>query len=152
MANEVQELKNMLEDIKKQLAEKATTAQINKLIEEIKAKDQKIKSLEEKVDELEAKVSIQEKTITLLERKTDNGEQYTRRLNLRINGIPSEKNENDKACLTKVINEVKKLNIDVDVSSFDRAHRLGPVKEDEHGNPLPRTMIVRLTSFRERNI
>ena len=152
MADDLKLMKNMLEDIKRQLETKATTEQIEKLLEQIKEKDKKIESLENRVAELEGKLLIQSTVNALLERKVDDGEQYTRRLNLRINGIPcgDKEKETSESCLTKVMAEVGKLGIAADASSFDRAHRIGPLKRDENGKALPRPMIVRLTSWRAR--
>ena len=149
---EVEALFKLIEDIKTELQEKATLKKIDELLAEIRQKDKKIESLENRVAELEGKLLIQSTVNVLLERKVDDGEQYTRRLNLRINGIPcgDKEKETSESCLTKVMAEVGKLGIAADASSFDRAHRIGPLKRDENGKALPRPMIVRLTSWRAR--
>ena len=160
MAN-IQELKDLLDNIKLDLESKATNAKIDELLALIKEKDNKIDMLDNKVDMLEQRLIIleekleyQTKSNILLERKIDDGEQYLRRQNLRINGITCEENEreSDEATLAKVKNEVRKLGIDMEDCDFDRAHRIGPTKKDENGRALPRPMIVRMTSWRARTL
>ena len=48
----------------------------------------KIEMLESRVEILESDVAIIKQSNKLLERKTDDNEQYSRRMCLRINGIP----------------------------------------------------------------
>ena len=89
----------------------------------------KIRTLQEKVDTLEA--------------EADRREQYTRRPNLRISGIPETTNEvtNDL-----VIATMKKLGFDnIGVSDLERSHRLGQ-KTDNRGRPRRRTISVRFRS------
>ena len=108
--------------------------------------------MEVKVQVLESKISIVKNVNDLLERKIDDGEQYTRRTSLRINGIPcgEEEKETNKECLIKVKAEIAKLGLDPESLSIDRAHRLGKQRNDKQGKPLPRQMIVRLLYWSDR--
>ena len=149
---DIDQIKGMLADIKNDLATKATNAKIDELVNELKAKDEKIHELEMKVMQLESRIEIVTNTNHLIERKVDDYEQYGRRCNLRINGIPvdDEEREDGRVCLRKVKEEVKKLNINPDDLRFDRAHRIGKIQKDDGGKVLPRPMIVRLTSWSDR--
>ena len=151
MAN-LQEIKNILDGIKKDLENKATNAKIDELVDQIRQRDIKINALEEKVAFLEGKISVIEKVTTLLERKLDDGEQYQRRPSLRIDGIPMVRNEREtgEVCLRKVKEEVAKLGLKPESMKFDRAHRIGREKFDADGNALPRQMIFRMTSWADR--
>ena len=151
MAN-INQIKIILEDIQKDLATKATNEKIDLLVNELKAKDERINELETKVLSLESRLAILTNTNLLIERKLDDNEQYGRRLNLRINGIPvgNDEHEDGDKCLRKVKEEVNKLNLNCDQLRFDRAHRLGKIKKDVNGKILPRPMIVRLISWSDR--
>ena len=83
MAN-ILDMQKTLEEIKVQLATKATNDKIDELLKEIREKDKKIESLEARIEALEGKIEVQSKVNSLLERKVDDGEQYQRRLSLRI--------------------------------------------------------------------
>ena len=75
--------------------------------------------------------------------EADRREQYTRRPNLRISGIPENTNEvtNDL-----VIAIIKKFGFDnIGVSDLERSHRPGQ-KIDDRGRPRRRTIIVRFRS------
>ena len=148
------EIKATLEAIQTDLKNKATCENIEDLKRLIKEKDTKIEALEKKVDELESKLSVIDRTNELLSRKIDDGEQYQRRSSRRVNGIPSDKDEVEtgEICLKKVKEEVSKLGIDPTKLQFDRAHRVGFVKKDASGNPLPRPMIFRMTSWADRTL
>ena len=73
---------------------------IDELLEEIRAKDDKIRSLESRVEQLEGNLSILQNTVKLLEIKSDDNEQYSRRPSLRISHIPSSGyGENASKCV-----------------------------------------------------
>ena len=148
----IQEIKAILDDIKKDLASKATSDKIEELVKLLKEKDTKIDSLEQKIEILESKVAIVMNTNELLTRKVDDGEQYQRRLSLRVSGIPCDENEKEtgEVCLRKVKEEVTKLGLNPNDLRFDRAHRIGPVRKNNEGKELPRQMIFRMTSWADR--
>ena len=120
---------------------------IDQLLEEIRAKDEKIRSLETRVEQLEGNVSILRNTVNLLEIKSDDNEQYSRRPSLRISHIPSSGyGENANKCVELVIEEFNKIpNVHITKSDIDRAHRVGRIITGE--NIRPRQMIVKLKSW-----
>ena len=147
-------IKAILDAIQNDLKTKATSIDIEELKSLIQEKDARIEALEKRVDELETKLTFLHHSNQLLERKVDDGEQYQRRPSLRISGIPSlpREVETGDVCLRKVKEEISKLGVDVKKLHFDRAHRVGVVKKDDKGKPLPRQMIFRMGSWSDRTI
>ena len=126
------ELKQLFDDLKKELCDK-----IDKLNKQLEEKDSKIETLEKRCE--------------LFERRLDDSEQYSRRTNLRINGIPYNGIESAVDSLNIVKEEIVKLGINLADCEFDRAHRVG-FSKDKEGNPVKdRQMIVKFTSFRARS-
>ena len=149
---ELAELRTLVENIRDELREKATTAKIEELIVKIDEKDTAISSLKTRVDNLEARLAVVENTNQLLERKCDDLESYTRRQNLRIIGIPEPQDGSETAdiCVQKVKEEIARLEIPINLdAAIDRAHRVGP-KKDKTGKTVQRAMIVRFTSWKSR--
>ena len=115
-------------------------------IEEIKSENE---YLHGKIHELEHKVN-------LALAKANNNEQYSRRNNFRMYGVPEEKGENVFQVVADIIVSKLKDMKDFRIHHIDAAHRLGSqittvLKEGE--KPPPRPIIVRLgRSFRDRII
>ena len=89
----------------------------------------------------------------MLTKRVDDLQQYVRRPNLRIFGVPVTANESsdDVKRLVEHIMEVNDL--EIPNSSIDRAHRIGKVvssKVDENVKIQP--IIVRFTTFRDRTV
>ena len=129
----------------------ATKDQVNLILSELKARD-------EKIEALESTVSLQTKLITDLtsrvsdcERNIDDVTQYSKRLCLRIDGIPAGgKKETEDICLEKVRSIISSVpGLDIPECSLDRAHRVGPQKVGEDGT-VSRQMIVKFTTWRHR--
>jgi uncharacterized coiled-coil DUF342 family protein len=147
---EYQTLKQLLEKVEEDLKTKASSAEIAELKAEINKKDEKITELSNRVEALESDVSVLRNTVQLLNRKADDNEQYSRKMSLRINGIPSERNEGANTCIEKVLNLLNSLpEVNVLDSDIDRAHRVGKGKNDSNGNES-RQMIVKFLSWRVR--
>ena len=98
-----------LNEIKEDLNGKATQEQINNLLVEIQAKNVRIKQLEDRL-------AFMENIVQRLEIKSDDNEQYHRRLDLRINNIPLSTNgviESSQYCLVKVKNTLAGIGVDI---------------------------------------
>ena len=111
-------------------------AHLDKEVQSLKtglaARDEQIDGLVKKVATLEA------------EAEADRREQYSRRPNLRFQGIPEEDGENIDAVVIGTIQQ--KLGLThIGADHLERSHRLGP-KKDEQGRPRKRAMIVRFRS------
>ena len=81
----------------------------------------------------------------LLKKKLDDVEQYTRRNNVRVFGIPEEENENVENSVLKVFQE--KMGVAVQPESMERCHRLGRRDDRNRG---PRPIIVKFMSYKHR--
>ena len=126
-------------------ANMATKACIEKLHDTIKLQN-------EKIDVLEAKVAMMESLVSHLTDRTEEQEQYSRRLCIRIDGIDESKNKGESGdeSLEKVKKVFQELKVVVPDAVIDRAHRIGKPKT-VNGKQL-RTMIVRFTTWRHRTI
>lgn len=72
----------------------------------------------------------------------DNQNQYSRRENVRIAGIPEEEQEDQKSLATKVTAICAEMNVQLNKDDFVSCHRVGN-KESAKGRP--RTVILRTT-------
>lgn len=95
---------------------------------------QENKALKKTVSELKIKV-------TNVEIAADSNEQYSRRNNLRITGIPVVNDENTDDILLKFANDV---GVNIDKTDIDRSHRVGPVRGGQ------RALLVKFTTYRAR--
>ena len=136
---EFEKLNKLIADIKSDLEGKATTNQLDKLFQEIRAKN-------EKIELLESKVAVLENAVNLLKQKCDDNEQYSRRMSLRITNIALEPNENASKCVEMAVNTLNKIEgVDLQKAEIDRAHRVGASREN-----IPRQMIVKFKDWNTR--
>lgn len=132
----------------KKVIEKVLASDIlkNELISKIQCEifaeyQQKLQALTGKVVQLEADlVECRNET----KRSVDNSEQYSRRNNLRIFGVPEERNEDTSKVVTILCKE--KLKLDISPDLMDSCHRL-PGKEPQH-----RPIIVKFLSHRVKKM
>ena len=99
---------------------------------------------------LEARVDEKLVKLAELEERVDNGEQYSRRLCLRMYNIDLAPTGTKEDCMKKVEEVLKKLNCGVDIDAVDKAHRIGPRVTDE--GKEKQQMIVRFKTFKERTM
>eukprot|EP00112_Aurelia_sp_Birch-Aquarium-sp1_P010015 Seg2160.7 transcript_id=Seg2160.7/GoldUCD/mRNA.D3Y31 product="hypothetical protein" protein_id=Seg2160.7/GoldUCD/D3Y31 len=113
-----------------------STTLTNKFDAKLQLQEERIKALEDRLaiqesnmvvlQNLEARVDEKLEKIEELEEKVDNGEQYSRRLCLRMYNIdlaPAGKKED---CMKKVKQVLRELDCGVKIDAVDRAHRIGP--------------------------
>ena len=101
----------------------------NKIIENLLETN---KMLQKKVENLEIKIENLEKKKTI---EFESMNQYVRRNNMEIAGIPNI--VSDKDLEEKVVNILDKINIKVDESDIEACHRLPATKR----NPVKRTIV-----------
>ena len=111
-----------------------------------------IKSQIEKIDVLEAKIAMMESLVSHLTDRTEEQEQNSHRLCIRIDGIEESKNKGESGDesldkLKKVFQESKLV---VPDTVIDRANRIGKPKT-VNGKQI-RTMVFRFTAWRHRTI
>lgn len=85
-----------------------------------------------------------------LETRLNELDQYHRRVNLEIAGVPEVQGENVKEIVAKVIQHVAPNHANVSPTDIDVCHRMGK-KSEAAGNPPPRAIIVRFTTRRARD-
>ena len=113
----------------------------------LEAVKQHVKSLQE--DNYKLKVAHSKVVMEL-----DDLQQYGRRPNLRIYGVPVEVNETAAMVEEKVKTILGNIGTDVPTTKpikFDRAHRVGKPKVDQKGHKQ-QAIIVRFRTFRERTL
>ena len=92
-------------------------SQVSKLQKSLKKSDQKIKELKTENEKLKQALNINTLDI-------DNLQQYSRRENIRIHGIPESKGKKDDG-EEVVIELAEKLGINMESYDIQRAHRMG---------------------------
>ena len=115
------------------------TQKVEKLTHELITKEGIIKKLEQRVDQLEE--------------AADSTEQYSRRPNLRVHGIPETKtddSENTDQLIVKLVNVDMNFQPPIQLNQIERSHRLGP-KTSVDGQKRERAIIVRFRSERVRD-
>ncbi|XP_039299520.1 uncharacterized protein LOC120355240 [Nilaparvata lugens] len=112
----------------------------------------RLSAMEKRIDSLEAEIQdINKKAASRsdsYERKLDAQEQYQRRNNVRIFGLPETKGENITEIVTKLCGE--KLKIAVDAAQIDRCHRVGRLPGTGVTQTRPRAVIVKFVSYQTR--
>ena len=106
--------------------------------------DKEVQSLKTGLAARDEQIDGLVKKVATLEAEADRREQYSRRPNLRFQGITEEDGENTDAVVIGTIQQ--KLGLThIGADHLERSHRLGP-KKDEQGRPRKRAMIVRFRS------
>ena len=82
-----------------------------------------------------------------LEAEPDRQEQYSRRPNLRFQGVPESTEGSTDQKIVRLVNECMGLSPPLAVSDIECSHRLGPPK-DRDGRDRTRPVIVRFRSER----
>lgn len=135
-----------------------TVVDQNLRIQELEAKIILLEKYIEKTDKLERdydEIPELRDRIEDLELRCDDNEQYHRRLCLRFNGMELKegRNESGEECLKKIKKVLKdELKVDIPDVVIDRAHRIGPVKEDPTSKKKFQSIIVRFTTWRHRTL
>lgn len=119
----------------------------------VEALTDSLREAKEEINQLKSQVSSLKSDLVQLElratNRSDDLEQYTRRNNLRVFGIPEVAGEDTDAAVAKVFKE--KMNIDIPIEKIERSHRVGKkIGPAEDGRPRWRPIIVRFISYRDR--
>ena len=103
------------------------------------------KEIEASVQPLRDQISALKSQVNEAKLHSNDNEQYSRRCNLRIYGIPETDGENCYDLVTTFCKE--DLKCDFDKNEIDRTHRVGKVKE---GSISPRAIIVKFISYQTK--
>ena len=125
------EHKITVDQIQKDLLEIKDTI-IQNLLDENKQLKDRVKALEDQADE-------HDEQLIEIEKHSHGLEQYTRRNNLEINGIPND--ISDENLEMKCIEVLHAVDISVDTSEIEACHRLPPRKNDK-----TKTVLLKFTN------
>ena len=64
------------------------------------------------------------------EGRSDDNEQYSRRVCLRVEGMPLEGRETEEDLASKLVKDFKDIGLDITGDAIERTHRIGPVITD----------------------
>ena len=140
--NLVQDTKNMQMKGDKQLEELKSSVEVMSDKFDEYEKDRKEK--EKIINGLQNEVSFLKERIDLLEKKSDDSEQYSRRNCLLVHGVEEQEQENTDNIVLNVIKE--HLDIELLVKDFDRSHRTGKSNSKSKRRPI----IVKFISYNDR--
>ena len=127
---------NIIADLKKEVTKEI----LHEVSKHCKQLDSENKMLKKQV------VELQELNINNQSRNEEL-EQYGRRLCLRIDGVPTVKNESSDDVLEFTKSLFKEAKIEVPDIVLDRAHRIGPSYTDRITSKKCKSIIVRFTTF-----
>ena len=111
-------------------------------------KDELAKSKAE-VKKVKNENSLLVQAVNICVSKVDGMEQYGRRENIRIHGVPESSGNRDDGEMV-VLEIAKKLNVNLESGDIQRAHRLGWHKKTMR-KPSPRPIIAKFISYKKRN-
>ena len=124
---------------------------ILKLPARLLVRPSKLKQISAQLAERDVYIAELEKKVSTLELELEELQQYSRRPNLRLQGIEDDtRGEDLERKLLAVINGEMKLDPPVERKDIERCQRLGRVDGQQKQNQ-PRTTIVRFTSERVRD-
>ena len=109
-----------------------------------------IKDLKRDRDIQAARNRCLESKVRVLERRIDDGEQYSKRQNLILDGIPLKRGETPDSIRDLVLKEIERLGLDIDDYELDRAHRIDSPYIDHRGY-RQQPVIARFISWSARN-
>ena len=170
MKKEIHELKVTSEEIKKdfELYKNVTNIKIleidqRPMVEELKSKmenltkrisdnnpldDSKIKALWDEMNKLNKMMESHNKMIQQVAWKTEHNEQYTRRENIRVFGIPEHEYENTTELVVGLANSI---GVQLSMNDISVSHRLGAPRRAERGPHTPRPIIARFVRREKRD-
>ena len=128
---------------------KSLTSHIKPLCEQISELKQHVIKLEQKIQQKDEKISELESKVDNLSSSVDNLEQYSHRVNIRIDVVNESPKENPTEVVFHLVNKVLKLSPPLEAREIDRCHCIGPVN-DRMGNPRKPPLLVKFTSYGSR--
>lgn len=129
-------------ELQKEIRDLAKKVATQESLEELK---QIISSQTELINHLQGRVATLEEDLTRLQTSQDENDQYIRRNNLRIIGLPSTTKENADDCLDKITKIFRDAAVELPALAIDRAHRIGKGSMQK-----PPQVIVKFTTWRDR--
>ena len=122
---------------------------LNKISEIVKQEVAALqRSFEEKLEIKDKVIGVMQSKIKALEGTMDELEQYGRRQNLRIHGIPESANESTDEMILSLANDKMKVVPPLKLEEIQRSHRVGKSLPQNQGKPRP--ILVRFGGYRSR--
>ena len=131
---------------------------IQKLFEKKFAQQQhEILNLQVRIQQLETKLSYQEHVTALHDRKLDDQEQVSRKVNLRLKGIEIIQGDSPIKLKDIIKTEIERLALGIPDEEIDRCHRVGKIYSWGGSSHLPKNkrvqdVLVRFRSWNSRDI
>ena len=120
-----------------------TKGQVDFLVKENKGLKSKVKYLEEQVKASKKELEDMEQRLDEVEAKHDDLEQYTRKFNLVIHGIPEREEEDN---IENVIKLGKLLEVNLSSGDINIVHRMKTKSKDK-----PRPIIARFSNYNAKS-
>ena len=127
--------------------------QISNLLKAIAERDelimkleQRLSSLEQKHDILNSIMFVRDRVIENLRKELTRLQQYTRRPNISVFGIPKVKKETHEQLKERIYNLVTEVGCDVSMANIDKFHRDGPSFGDDQ------SVIIRFKSHEHKEL
>ena len=130
---------------------KSTSQHVTDLCDRVSSLEKKLGEYEYRFEILESKVAFLEHHNRNLRRLLDDQNQYSRRVNLIVDGLKLQKISTDAQIRSLVLQEIQKLGINVSDKDIDRAHRIKRPFKDSKGT-MHYPVIVRFNSWCARNL
>ena len=121
----------------------------HELAEQLKSLIQNIEGLKRQLTKKDEIIENFEKRVSALEDEQDRQEQYSRRPNLRIQGLAESQEGTTDDKVLHLINTEMSFEPPLVIDDIERSHRLGP-SQDREGRPRVRPVIVRFRTERLR--
>ena len=142
VTNEMKALNTKFDNLQTTLTQVTQTANQAHEIATMASTD--VSVIAKRVSQLESALSSSRVEQKKLEAKTLYLESYSRRVNLKIEGIKENRGED---CMQLACDAIANMNIDTDTLNISRAHRLGPFNAKQSS---PRAIIIKFNDFNDR--
>ena len=116
------------------------------LIKQVSKLQRSLKNSNKKIQELKTENEKLKQAVNLNTLEIDNLEQYSRRENIRIHGVPEPQGKRDDGEV--VVELAEKLGINIENYDIQKAHRLGKKRSPR---AKPRPIIARFLKYKHRN-
>ena len=128
---------------------KSLALQIKPLCDRVDDLKGTVVNVQKQIKERDAKIVDPQTQVDTLITTVDNLEQYSKRVNIRVDGIEEPAGEKPMEAVSHLVNHILKLSPPLQSCEVDRCHRIGPAK-DRQGNPRKRPLLVKFTSYGSR--
>lgn len=134
-------IRELKAELKKEVSEELKREIKQELLHEHQSELQTLKT---EITSLKSKLSEAQELIKQSRNDHDELEQYGRRMNLDVTGIPGDTGATEENVEQKILDLARKCNVDISSQDIDRCHRKGKYKQQN------RRVIIKFTNSRAR--